>query len=41
MENFYLKDISLLNYRKFEQSTFQLNRYMNGKGRWSVRRESW
>lgn len=29
MENFYLKEISLLNYRKFEQSTFQLNRFMN------------
>lgn len=29
MEQFYLKDISLSNYRKFEQSMFALNRSMN------------
>lgn len=29
MEQFYLKDISLSNYRRFEKSTFKLNRSMN------------
>lgn len=29
MENFYLNDITLFNYRKFGESTFKLNRYMN------------
>mgnify|MGYP001032340879 FL=1 len=29
MENFYLEDITLSNYRKFNQSTFGLNRHMN------------
>ena len=29
MDQFYLKDISLKNYRRFEQSTFELNRSMN------------
>lgn len=29
MENFYLKDITLSNFRKFSQDTFRLNRSMN------------
>lgn len=29
MEHFYIQDITLSNYRKFEQSTFQLNPSMN------------